>query len=179
MFLSDAFFYTCSLLFSIIYLFQVVHRKRKNCNKKNKFVLTADEYTHLMMKRSTIPEIAALVNADSAIDEYWNDTSDNIQVVEQNIDDTTRDSKLIKNNENKKRKTRLHLSVSAESDKQDLLSPNLKYDIFALSPNTVCFEKNDLTKESNVVFQDKDESKKTTEKDCVTSEFESPFIVGR
>lgn len=145
--------------------------------KKNKFVLSADEYTRIMMKYSTIPEIAALVNADSAMDDYWNDTSDNIQVIEQNIDDTTKDSKLISKNKNKKHKNKLHLSISTEFDKQDLISPNLTYDIFVLSPNAVCFEKNDLTKKSDVVFQNKDESKKTMEKDYTTSEFESPSVI--
>lgn len=144
---------------------------------KTKFILSADEYTRLMMKRSTIPEIAALVNEDSVTNDYWNDTSDNIEVIEQNIDGT-KDSTLIKNNENKIRKSKLLLPVSAEFDKQDLLSPNLTYDIFVLSPNTVCFEKDDLIKKSNIV-QDKDESKKTTEKDCVTRKFESPSIVER
>lgn len=130
------------------------------------------------MKRSTIPEIAALVNADSAMDDYWDDTSDNIEVIKQDMDDTTRDSTLIaKNNLNIKQKPKLHLSLFAETDnKQDLISPNLTYDVFVLSPNTVCFEKNDLTKKSNIVFQDKDENKKTPKKDCVTSEFESPVV---
>ncbi|KAM0731393.1 Ankyrin repeat and SAM domain-containing protein 6 [Formica fusca] len=138
---------------------------------------TDNEYTRLMMKYSTIPEIAALVNADSAMDDYWNDTSDNIQVIEQNIDDTTKDSKPISKNKNKKHKNKLHLSISTEFDKQDLISPNLTYDIFVLSPNAVCFEKNDLIKKSDVVFQNKDESKKTMEKDYTTSEFESPSVI--
>ncbi|XP_029155537.1 uncharacterized protein LOC114928480 [Nylanderia fulva] len=137
---------------------------------------TDNEYTRLMMKRSTIPEIAALVSEDSVTNDYWNDTSDNIEVIEQNIDGTTRDCKLMKNNENEKRKTKLHLPIFTESDKQDLISPNLTYDIFMLSPNTVCFEKDELTK-SNVIFKDKDGSKNITETDCVTiREFESPFI---
>ncbi|KAL6429066.1 hypothetical protein ACFW04_008097 [Cataglyphis niger] len=138
---------------------------------------TDNEYTRLMMKHSTIPEITALVNADSAMDDYWNDTSDNIQVREENIDDTTKDSKLISKNKNEKHKNKLHLSLATEFDKQDLISPNLTYNTFVLSPNAVCFEKNDLTKKTDIVFQNKDESKKTMEKDCTTSEFESPSVV--
>lgn len=132
-----------------------------------------------MMKHSTIPEITALVNADSAMDDYWNDTSDNIQVIEENIDDTKKDSKLISKNKNEKHKNKLHLSLSTEFDKQDLISPNLTYNTFVLSPNAVCFEKNDFTKKTDVVFQNKDESKKTMEKDCTTSEFESPSVLKR
>lgn len=136
-----------------------------------------DEYTRLMMKRSTIPEIAALVNANPTIDDYWNDTSDNIQI-EENIDGTTRDFKLIsKKNKNEKRK-KLNLSLPVESHKQDLISPNLTYDVFVLSPSAVCFEKN-LTEKSNIFFQDKDENKKATEKDYMMSEFESPVALKR
>lgn len=140
--------------------------------------MNIDEYTRLMMKRSTIPEIAALVNANPSIDDYWNDTSDNIQI-EENIDDTTRYFKLIsKKNKNEKRK-KLNLSLPVESHKQDLISPNLTYDIFVLSPSVVCFEKNNFTEKSNIFFQDKDESKKATEKDYMTSEFESPVALKR
>lgn len=143
-------------------------------------MLSIDEYTRLMMKRSTVPEIAALVNANSAVDDYWNDTSDNIQIIEEeNIDGTTKNSKLIsKSNKNEKRK-KLHLSLPIESDKQDLISPNLTYDVFVLSPNAVCFEKNNFTKKSDIVFQDKDESKKAMKKDCMTNEFESPVALKR
>lgn len=132
-----------------------------------------------MMKRSTVPEIAALVNANSAVDDYWNDTSDNIQIIEENIDGTTKDSKLIsKNNKNEKRK-KLHLSLPIESDKQDLISPNLTYDVFVLSPNAVCFEKNNFTRKSEIVFQDKDESKKAMKKNYMTNEFDSPVALKR
>lgn len=131
-----------------------------------------------MMKRSTIPEIVALVNANSAMDDYWNDTSDNIQI-EKNIDGTTTDSKLIsKNKENEKRK-KLNLSLPVKSAQQDLLSPNLTYDVFVLSPNAVCFENNNFTEKLDTVFQNKDESKKATEKDCMTSEFDSPVVLKR
>ncbi|KZC04277.1 PREDICTED: uncharacterized protein LOC107186153 [Dufourea novaeangliae] len=42
-------------------------------------VSNINEYTHIMMKLSTVPEIANLAE-DLDIESYWNDTSDNISV---------------------------------------------------------------------------------------------------
>jgi len=117
------------------------------------------------MKHSTVPEIAALANEELATDDYWNDTSDNIEVMsEQDIDSTTEDHST-SNDENKGEKLRLHLlPVVTESDKQSGISPNLTYDVF-MFPKSVDFEKNNLTEKSNVFFEDKGANEKTPEND--------------
>ncbi|XP_015588126.1 uncharacterized protein LOC107264413 [Cephus cinctus] len=42
----------------------------------------ANEYTHLMMRQSTVPEIASLAIQYDFIENYWSDQSDNIDVFE-------------------------------------------------------------------------------------------------
>lgn len=129
-----------------------------------------------MMKNSTVPEIASLAKEDLIIKDYWDDTSDNIQVMSEpeNIGDvvnengsnrdTTEDrsKQTLQNGERKKKKlAKLHLlSIPAEYERQDVLSPALTYncdEIFASSPNTY-LTKIDPTKKINAFFKDQDET---------------------
>ncbi|XP_076632884.1 uncharacterized protein LOC143347540 [Colletes latitarsis] len=43
-------------------------------------VSKSNEYTHIMMRRSTIPEIANLSKTHLNMDDYWNDITDNISI---------------------------------------------------------------------------------------------------
>ncbi|KAF7383762.1 hypothetical protein HZH68_014519 [Vespula germanica] len=43
-------------------------------------VSKANEYTHIMMKQSTVPEIAKLARCYGEIEDYWNDESDDIPI---------------------------------------------------------------------------------------------------
>lgn len=117
-----------------------------------------------MMKRSTVPEIATLANAEP-IDDYWNDTSNNIEVIsEQDIGSMTEDRSILKDDESRREKLKLHLLPVAESDKQSGISPNFTYDMFVF-PKAADFEKDNFTEKSNVLSQDKDASEKTIEND--------------
>ncbi|KAL6255120.1 hypothetical protein P5V15_013450 [Pogonomyrmex californicus] len=120
--------------------------------------LTANGYTRIMMKRSTVPEIATLVNGEPITDDYWNDTSDNIEVMsEQDIGGDTEDSTL-KNDENKKESLKLRL-LPTESDKQTAISPNLTYDIFMFS-KTVHSKNANLIENSDLLFHDENMNEK-------------------
>lgn len=118
-----------------------------------------------MMKRSTIPEIATLTNSELAIDDYWNDTSDNIEVIsKQDIGSTAEDRFILKDDESRGNKLKLHLLPVAESDKQSGISPNLTYDMFVF-PKAADFEKGSFIEKLNVLSQDKDVNEKTREND--------------
>lgn len=139
-----------------------------------------------MMRRSTVPEIVVLAEEYLATDDYWNDMSDNIQVIsEQNNDDMTGESSksILRNDKKRKHISMLNLlSIPSKSNKQDLLSPNLTYDTFALSPN-IYFTNMNLGKRSNVFFSKKDASDEASnlEKCSVASEYrlESPPTVSQ
>lgn len=149
---------------------------------------TANNYTRIMMRRSTVPEIIILAEEYLATDDYWNDTSDNIQVIsEQSKDDMTGESSksILKNDKKRKHKSMLSLlSIPPKSDMQDLLSPNLTYDTFALSPN-LYFTNMNFAKRSNILFPEKDANNKAKksnlEKYPVTSEYQlkSPLAVSQ
>lgn len=132
-----------------------------------------------MMRRSTVPEIAILAKEYLAMDDYWNDTSDNIQVInKQSYNDMTGESSksILKNDRKRKHLSMLNLlSIPPKSDKQDLLSPNLTYETFALSPN-VYFTNMNHAKKSSIHFLEKDANNKATESDSdkysVTSEYQ-------
>ncbi|XP_067203042.1 uncharacterized protein TrpRS-m isoform X2 [Linepithema humile] len=140
---------------------------------------TANNYTRIMMRRSTVPEIVILAEEYLATDDYWKDTSDNIQVISgQSNDDVTGESSksVLKNDRKRKHISILNLlSIPPKSNKQDLLSPNLTYDTFALSPN-VYFTNINLAKRSNIFFPEKDANngaaKSDLEKYSVTSEYQ-------
>ncbi|KAF7382844.1 hypothetical protein HZH66_013246 [Vespula vulgaris] len=52
-------------------------------------VSKANEYTHIMMKQSTVPEIAKLARCYGEIEDYWNDESNDIPIKnESNNNDT-------------------------------------------------------------------------------------------
>lgn len=122
-----------------------------------------------MMKRSTVPEIATLANAELAIYDYWNDTSNNIEVIsEQDIGSMTEDRSILKDDESRREKLKLHLLSVAESDKQSGISPNFTYDMFVF-PKAADFEKDSFTEKSNVLSQDKDANEKTIENDLELS----------
>lgn len=128
--------------------------------------MSADGYTRIMMKRSTVPEIVTLAKEKLAMDDYWNDTSDNIKVIgEQDIGSTTEDHSTLNDDDRKKFKLRL---LSVESDKQAKISPNLTYDMFVF-PKTPDFKDN-LIEKSNVLSQDKDINEKTPEKRSAAGE---------
>jgi len=115
-----------------------------------------------MMKHSTVPEIAALANEELAMDDYWNDTSDNIEVISEQ--DSTTEDHSTSNDENKREKLKLHLLPVVAESEQAKISPNLTYDVF-MFPKSVDFEKNNLTEKSNVFFEDKGANEKTPEND--------------
>ncbi|XP_071556145.1 uncharacterized protein Trprs-m [Temnothorax nylanderi] len=123
---------------------------------------TTNGYTRTMMKRSTVPEIATLATEELPTDDYWNDTSDNIEVLsEQDIDSTTEDRYTLNDDQSKGEKLKLHLlTVVRESDKQ--ISPNLTYDMF-MFPKIADFEKDSFIEKSDILSQDANE--KTTEND--------------
>ncbi|EZA58292.1 hypothetical protein DMN91_006004 [Ooceraea biroi] len=151
---------------------------------------TANEYTHIMMRNSTVPEIAALAKTDLASDDYWNDTSDNIQVLSENDGDTTQMcSSILKNDENRKRgPARLHLLPAiTESGKQDLISPNLTYDykdVFASLANAR-FTEIDFVDKQKLFLKDKSTNKKRMESDLEKHDamseyqFKSPVVLQR
>ncbi|KAL0126675.1 hypothetical protein PUN28_005211 [Cardiocondyla obscurior] len=141
-------------------------------------VSTANGYTRTMMKRSTVPEIAVLANEDlTATEDYWNDTSDNIEVIgEPNM----KDNFTFNDDEKTKEKLKLHLlSVVKESDKQ--ISPNLTYEMFKFPKAD--FEEDNITEKSNVSSQDYKAHKMPTtnnlEKYSVISEDESTPMLRR
>lgn len=130
-----------------------------------------------MMKNSTVPEIASLAKKHLITEDYWNDTSDNIQVMsEQDIDERTvielnregtvdEDSTSIFENEgsNKKPVKLRLLPVPAESGKlDDLLSPALTYNrhkIFASSP-IARFANTDLAARLSSPLKERDTNEK-------------------
>lgn len=123
-------------------------------------MLSADEYTHIMMRNSTVPEIANLAKEHLIIDDYWNDTSDNIQVMSQqgDVDETKAACKNGKEKTAKPTKRRL-LSAAAEStEMRNLASPALTYNrdgVFAPSP-VACFTRSDFTERANTSSEDED-----------------------
>ncbi|XP_011061106.1 PREDICTED: uncharacterized protein LOC105150015 [Acromyrmex echinatior] len=117
---------------------------------------TTNGYTRIMMKHSTVPEIATLANEELAIDDYWNDTSDNIKIIsEQNINSTTEDHPTSNDDENKGEKLKLLLLrfPAVESDKQtNKISPNLTYDVFTFPKAD--FKKDKLIEKSDVFLDE-------------------------
>jgi len=136
-------------------------------------VLSADGYTRIMMKHSTVPEIATLANEEMAIDDYWNDTSDNIEIIsEQNINSTTEDRSISNNDENKGEKLKLHLlRFAMESDKQiSRISPNLTYDVFTFPKAD--FEKDSLIQKSDVSLNENANDENNLKKSSATDKDE-------
>ncbi|XP_011865974.1 PREDICTED: uncharacterized protein LOC105560988 isoform X2 [Vollenhovia emeryi] len=136
-------------------------------NDKELFLrlLELDGYTRIMMKRSTVPEIATLANEELATDDYWNDTSDNIEAMSEqdNIESTMEDRPTSNDAESKREKLKLHLlSVIGEPDKQ--ISPNLTYDTF-MFPKAADFEKNSLIEKSDVPPRDENANERPTKGD--------------
>lgn len=127
--------------------------------------MIADEHAYIMMKHSTIPEIANLAKKQLAIENYWNDTSDNIRIIQEMDNEnkinqelpvgsfTCDCSKLTRNEEIKKKKPKFDiLSISKNSDKQNVMSPIVTYNVnelFPMSPN-VCFTKNSPLEEKDI-----------------------------
>lgn len=173
------------------------------------YLLSADEYTHIMMRSSTVPEIAGLAKEEDLITEdYWNDTSDNIQVTsEQDVGERMSatiemsrreapndggDSKPILTNEGKGKRQPAELRllyVPAEFEKPDLLSPALTYnrdEIFASSPIARFAKTEDLAKNSSTPLDERNANKDSAGDDSgdnstITDEcqFESPPITLR
>ncbi|XP_018305974.1 uncharacterized protein, partial [Mycetomoellerius zeteki] len=131
---------------------------------------TTNRYTRIMMKRSIVPEIAALANEELAIDDYWSDTSDNIEIIsEQNINSMTEDCSISNDDENKGEKPKLHLLQfpALEFGKQtSRISPNLTYDVFMFPKAN--FEKDSLIEKSNISI-DENANEKRTENDLEMS----------
>lgn len=117
-----------------------------------------------MMRLSTEQEISALVEGHLSMDDYWNDISDNIQVMsDQDIVDKTEDL-IFKKEKNKMRDLNLNLLSMPTEFNKGLISPNLTYHTVP-SPDIVCFTNIDLTKKANIFFQDKNLSKEASESD--------------
>lgn len=133
------------------------------------------------MKRSMIPEIALEAMTELDMEDYWNDTSDNIEVIsEQNIDNRTEDRSTLYNNEGEREKLQLNL-LSVVKNSEEQISPNLTYDIFMFPK--VDFEKDSIIEKSDVLFQDKDIKtntiKNNLEKHSATGEAESSLAISQ
>ncbi|XP_014484235.1 PREDICTED: uncharacterized protein LOC106749372 isoform X3 [Dinoponera quadriceps] len=108
-----------------------------------------DEYTHIMMRNSTVPEIARLAREHLITEDYWNDTSDNIRMMSEQYGDET--AAIRKNGKEKSPKSHV---LFAET--RSLASPALTYNcsgVFAPSP-IACFTKIDLEERSNAPSED-------------------------
>ncbi|XP_014484234.1 PREDICTED: uncharacterized protein LOC106749372 isoform X2 [Dinoponera quadriceps] len=109
----------------------------------------ANEYTHIMMRNSTVPEIARLAREHLITEDYWNDTSDNIRMMSEQYGDET--AAIRKNGKEKSPKSHV---LFAET--RSLASPALTYNcsgVFAPSP-IACFTKIDLEERSNAPSED-------------------------
>jgi len=144
------------------------------------YILSADEYTHMMMRNSKVPEIAALAKTDFASDKYWNDVSDNVRVLSENDDNIIRARPSILESENRKCKSAKLLPT--KSDKQDLMSPSLTYDykkMFA-SLSNMRFTENNFAEKQNMFLKDKSMEKKPAESDVMGEyQFKSPLVLQR
>jgi hypothetical protein len=151
-----------------------------NTVKQIIYILSADEYTHIMMRNSKVPEIAALAKTDFTSDEYWNDSSDNIQVLSGNDGNIMQAYFPVLKNENRKCKSAKLLPT--KSDKQDLMSQNLTYDykkMFA-SLSNACFMETDFAEKQNIFLKDKSMEKKPTESDVMGEyQFKPPVVLQR
>lgn len=140
-----------------------------------------------MMRNSTIPEIAALAKTDFASDDYWNDTSDNIQVLSGKDGDATQVRfSTLRNDENRK-PARLLLSAP-ESTKQDLISPGLTYDyknVLALSSNAFLTGTDFAGRQKVQFFEDKNTNGKSMKdnlekRDAISEcQFKPPVMLQR
>jgi len=132
------------------------------------------------MRNSKVPEIAALAKTDFTSDEYWNDTSDNIQILSENDGNIIQARSSVLKNENRKCKSAKLLPT--KSDKQDLMSPSLTYDykkMFASLSNARLAEI-DLTEKQNMLLKDKSTEKKPTETDVMGEhQFKPPVVLQR
>lgn len=99
------------------------------------------------MRNSTVPEIANLARKNLIIDDYWNDTSDNIQVLgERDADEIA--AIFINGKEQTPKSVKLRF-LSAET--RNLASPGLTYNrdgVFAPSP-IACFTRTDSMEHSD------------------------------
>lgn len=95
-----------------------------------------DEYTYIMMKQSTIPEIKNFAkNLD--IEEYWNNNSDNIFIEDEtNVTAFNTHYNIGKNLQNLLKLPPLNLTNHLETDQCALISPTLTFNkILPTSPN--------------------------------------------
>ncbi|XP_076668064.1 uncharacterized protein LOC143368835 isoform X3 [Andrena cerasifolii] len=83
---------------------------KKNANVNESTYL--DEYTQIMMKQSTVPEIAMLVKEHLDTEHYWNDTSDNICI--ETDSDTKENLHLLKSTNRSKEKCVMQIMHDAE-----------------------------------------------------------------
>ncbi|XP_076668062.1 uncharacterized protein LOC143368835 isoform X1 [Andrena cerasifolii] len=75
-------------------------------------VFRSNEYTQIMMKQSTVPEIAMLVKEHLDTEHYWNDTSDNICI--ETDSDTKENLHLLKSTNRSKEKCVMQIMHDAE-----------------------------------------------------------------
>lgn len=118
--------------------------------------MSADEYTHIMMRNSAVPEIASLAREHLIIEDYWNDTSDNIQVMSERDADET---KAI-NSKEKTAKPRLLCATAESAEIRNSASPALTYNrdgVFASSP-IACFTKTDFMRRLSAFSENEDAS---------------------
>lgn len=117
---------------------------------------SADEYTHIMMRNSTVPEIATLARKHLIIDDYWNDTSDNIQAISERDTDETK--AVCKDGKEKSAKRRFLSAATESAEMRNLASPALTYNrdnVFTPSP-IACFTRSDFTKRANTSSEDEE-----------------------
>ncbi|XP_066603605.1 ankyrin repeat and SAM domain-containing protein 3-like isoform X2 [Prorops nasuta] len=137
-------------------------------NNKNLFFKLIDlgvtpskssNYTHIMMKQSKAPEIAAMAKPFFEIEDYWNDISDNINTEDESLDgndipksnNCTKIPLILINNLKV-------LQINDDSQKkilsknQETLTPNFDSDgQFPASPN-FCFTLNSKSPQKNLFF---------------------------
>ena len=77
-------------------------------------VFRSNEYTQIMMKQSTVPEIAKLAKEHLDIENYWDDTSDNICI--ETDSDTKEDLYLLKPNNRSKEECVMQIMHDAEKE---------------------------------------------------------------
>ncbi|XP_031367723.1 uncharacterized protein LOC102676756 isoform X2 [Apis dorsata] len=115
-------------------------------------VSKSNEYTYIMMKQSTIPEIKNFAK-DLDIEEYWNNNSDNIFIEDEtDVIASNTDYNIDKNLQNLLKLPPLNLTNHLETDQCALISPTLTCTFnekLSTSPN-IYFIQNKYIDEINV-----------------------------
>ncbi|XP_012274896.1 uncharacterized protein LOC105696760 [Orussus abietinus] len=88
-----------------------------------------NEYTHLMIRKSTVPEIASLAKTRLELDDYWNDNSDLIEVESSNENVASKSFTFPdidnKANEDDSTQKRVKKFCNDITDQKDILDTNI------------------------------------------------------